>query len=55
MGMDSANGAHKLWHEALVRKYDNGETLQGEDFHKMLWRYDVRFKLLNQERKRQSC
>jgi hypothetical protein len=41
--LDHRNGSLKHWQEAIVAKYyDLGQEYKGEDFDKMLWRYDVR-------------
>jgi hypothetical protein len=42
-GRDAANDSLTLWHAAIDAKYyGKGRKFEGEDFDKMLWRYDVR-------------
>jgi hypothetical protein len=40
--LDHRNGSLKHWLAAIVAKYyDLGGEYKGEDFDRMLWRYDV--------------
>lgn len=42
MNFDVANDSLVHWHEAMEAKFhDSGKKYAGEDFDKMLWRYDV--------------
>lgn len=42
-GLDVENNSMIYWHEAIDAKFDGkGNKYVGEDFDKMLWRYDVR-------------
>lgn len=44
--LDSANDSMSLWHEAIEAKFNGkGRKFAGEDFDKMLWRYDVRISI----------
>jgi hypothetical protein len=41
-GLDTANDSMVLWHQAINAKFhEKGSKFAGEDFDKMLWRYDV--------------
>jgi hypothetical protein len=41
-GLDTANDSMVLWHQAIDAKFHGkGSKFTGEDFDKMLWRYDV--------------
>jgi hypothetical protein len=44
--LDFPNDSCVLWHQAIDAKYHGkGKPFAGEDFDKMLWRYDVGFEL----------
>jgi hypothetical protein len=41
-GLDNANGSWANWHAAAQAKYEGvGPVWKGQDFEKMLWKYDV--------------
>jgi hypothetical protein len=42
VGLDNANGAWSNWEAAARAKYEGvGRPWKGDDFEKMLWKYDV--------------